>query len=75
VDYVRDDRPFGGRAPPQRVITPRAMSNKALMRFTSPSRPPWAGPTAISTRGGPWGYAELLEAIDDPTHERHADLG
>jgi Plasmid pRiA4b ORF-3-like protein len=25
--------------------------------------------------GGPWGYAELLEAIDDPTHERHADLG
>ena len=25
--------------------------------------------------GGPWGYAELMEAIDDPTHERHADLG
>jgi hypothetical protein len=25
--------------------------------------------------GGPWGYAELLEAIGDPTHERHADLG
>jgi Plasmid pRiA4b ORF-3-like protein len=24
--------------------------------------------------GGPWGYAELLEAIDDPTHERHSDL-
>ena len=24
--------------------------------------------------GGPWGYAELLEAIDDPAHERHADL-
>jgi Plasmid pRiA4b ORF-3-like protein len=24
--------------------------------------------------GGPWGYAELLEAIDDPTHERHPDL-
>jgi pRiA4b ORF-3-like protein len=25
--------------------------------------------------GGPWGYAELIAAIDDPKHERHADLG
>jgi Plasmid pRiA4b ORF-3-like protein len=24
--------------------------------------------------GGPWGYAELLEAIRDPKHERHAEL-
>ena len=24
--------------------------------------------------GGPWGYAELLEAIDDPKHERHAEI-
>ena len=24
--------------------------------------------------GGPWGYAEMLEAIADPKHERHADL-
>ena len=24
--------------------------------------------------GGPWGYAELLEAIKDPGHERHAEL-
>jgi Plasmid pRiA4b ORF-3-like protein len=24
--------------------------------------------------GGPWGYAELLEAIHDPSHERHADF-
>src|SRR5216683_1647785 len=24
--------------------------------------------------GGPWGYAELLQAIDDPKHERHAEL-
>jgi len=24
--------------------------------------------------GGPWGYAELLDAIHDPKHERHADL-
>jgi Plasmid pRiA4b ORF-3-like protein len=24
--------------------------------------------------GGPWGYAEFLEAIKDPTHERHAEL-
>jgi hypothetical protein len=24
--------------------------------------------------GGPWGYAELLEAIHDPKHERHAEL-
>lgn len=24
--------------------------------------------------GGPWGYAELLEAIKDPEHERHAEL-
>jgi hypothetical protein len=23
--------------------------------------------------GGPWGYAELLEAIGDPRHERHAE--
>jgi hypothetical protein len=23
--------------------------------------------------GGPWGYGELLEAIADPTHERHAE--
>jgi hypothetical protein len=25
--------------------------------------------------GGPWGYAELLAAVDDPKHERHANLG
>jgi len=24
--------------------------------------------------GGPWGYAELLEVINDPKHERHAEL-
>ena len=24
--------------------------------------------------GGPWGYAEFLEAISDPKHERHAEL-
>lgn len=24
--------------------------------------------------GGPWGYAELLEAIKDPAHESHAEL-
>ena len=24
--------------------------------------------------GGPWGYADLLQAIDDPKHERHAEL-
>jgi len=24
--------------------------------------------------GGPWGYAEFLEAIGDPKHERHEDL-
>ena len=24
--------------------------------------------------GGPWGYAELFEAIKAPTHERHAEL-
>src|SRR6266567_3281083 len=24
--------------------------------------------------GGPWGYADLLQAIDDPQHERHAEL-
>jgi hypothetical protein len=23
--------------------------------------------------GGPWGYAELLEAVADPKHERHAE--
>lgn len=24
--------------------------------------------------GGPWGYAEYLEAMSDPTHPRHAEL-
>jgi hypothetical protein len=24
--------------------------------------------------GGPWGYADLLDAIADPSHERHAEL-
>lgn len=24
--------------------------------------------------GGPWGYGELLEALADPRHERHAEL-
>ena len=24
--------------------------------------------------GGPWGYAEFLEAIEDPKHERHKEL-
>ena len=24
--------------------------------------------------GGPWGYAEFLEAIADPKHERHREL-
>jgi len=24
--------------------------------------------------GGPWGYSELLEALDDPSHERHREF-
>jgi hypothetical protein len=24
--------------------------------------------------GGPWGYAEFLEAIGDPNHERHDEM-
>ena len=24
--------------------------------------------------GGPWGYTDLLEALTDPNHERHAEL-
>jgi hypothetical protein len=24
--------------------------------------------------GGPWGYAEFLDVIRDPTHERHAEF-
>ncbi|HEX2886437.1 plasmid pRiA4b ORF-3 family protein [Vineibacter terrae] len=24
--------------------------------------------------GGPWGYAEMLEALDNPQHERHAEI-
>jgi len=24
--------------------------------------------------GGPWGYAEYLEAMADPDHERHAEM-
>ena len=24
--------------------------------------------------GGPWGYAEYLEAMADPKHERHAEM-
>jgi hypothetical protein len=24
--------------------------------------------------GGPWGYADLLEVLADPTHERHAEM-
>jgi hypothetical protein len=24
--------------------------------------------------GGPWGYAEILEALADPDHERHAEI-
>ncbi len=24
--------------------------------------------------GGPWGYAELIEAIGDASHERHAEI-
>ena len=24
--------------------------------------------------GGPWGYAEFLEAISDPKHESHAEM-
>ena len=24
--------------------------------------------------GGPWGYAEFLEALADPAHEQHAEM-
>jgi Plasmid pRiA4b ORF-3-like protein len=28
----------------------------------------------VKRPGGPWGYAEMLEAIADPKHKRHAEL-
>jgi hypothetical protein len=33
-----------------------------------------SGPCPPEDCGGPWGYAELLEAIKDPKHERHAEI-
>jgi hypothetical protein len=24
--------------------------------------------------GGPWGYGDLIEALDDPDHERHEEM-
>lgn len=33
-----------------------------------------AGRCPPEDSGGPWGYGELVEALKDPTHERHDDL-
>jgi len=33
-----------------------------------------SGRCPLEDCGGPWGYAEMLEAIADPKHERHAEL-
>ncbi|MEA2613691.1 MAG: hypothetical protein QOI52_1650 [Chloroflexota bacterium] len=32
------------------------------------------GPCPPEDIGGPWGYAEYLEAIADPNHERHVEM-
>jgi len=31
-------------------------------------------PRLVEATGGPWSYAEMLDALDDPQHERHAEI-
>ncbi|MCC3246074.1 plasmid pRiA4b ORF-3 family protein [Methylocystis sp. WRRC1] len=33
-----------------------------------------SGRCPLEDVGGPWGYAEILEAIGDKAHERHAEI-
>ena len=47
-------------APEPEVVYPRLLSAK--------------GRCPLEDIGGPWGYAEYLEAMADPNHERHAEM-
>lgn len=42
--------------------------------FTYPRLLDAAGKCPPEDVGGPWGYAEMLEALADPDHERHQEL-
>ena len=51
----------------ERMITPEP--NVAYPRLIEAT-----GPCPPEDVGGPWGYAEILEALDDPQHERYAEI-
>src|SRR6266581_1386466 len=49
-------------------------AHRSRVRRTLPRLIEASGRCPPEDCGGPWGYAELLEAIADPKHERHDEL-
>ena len=79
--YVRRRAAFTLECPPD--VGPRRGGDRVFLRqgrVLSKAIDPAARLTEVSGRcppedcGGPWGYAELIEAIKDPKHERHDEL-
>jgi hypothetical protein len=69
--FIDDDRICLTNNAAERALRAFALGRKSWL-FAGSER--GGGHCPPEDCGGPWGYAELLEAIKDPTHKRHDEL-
>src|SRR6266478_2428383 len=77
VPCIRSSMPSSLERPIRWPVSPsrRAHSRCHRSNGVAENAPRWPDmKKSTEDVGGPWGYAEFLEAIADPNHERHREL-